>query len=430
MDHNKYTKFSLLPLLFFILIFIGSGIITQDFYQLPINVALIATLVVAMVMFPKIKLSTKIHHAINGARDENIILMVFIFLLAGAFGMITKETGAVESTVNLGLTFIPSQLLLVGVFVIACLISLTMGTSTGTVVALGPIALGIANGTEISLPLSMATVVGGAMFGDNLSFISDTTIVATKTQEVKMIDKFKVNFLIVLPGAVVTCIILFLLSMNIELDQSMDHPFNMINTIPYFIVLIFALIGLNVLVVLTIGILTAIVTGLITQSIQLNNIGSTLAEGISSMQDIAIIALLIGALLGLIQYYGGINWLLTTIKNKVRTVIGAKFGMGILVSAINIATANNTIALIIAGPLAKDIADTYAIDRRKSASIIDIFASSTQGLLPYGAQMLAASGVASISPVMMLQHSYYPMLLLICASCAIIFNYPKLKSSN
>ncbi|RPF54835.1 Na+/H+ antiporter NhaC family protein [Abyssicoccus albus] len=430
MDHNKYTKFSLLPLLFFILIFIGSGIITQDFYQLPINVALIATLVVAMVMFPKIKLSTKIHHAINGARDENIILMVFIFLLAGAFGMITKETGAVESTVNLGLTFIPSQLLLVGVFVIACLISLTMGTSTGTVVALGPIALGIANGTEISLPLSMATVVGGAMFGDNLSFISDTTIVATKTQEVKMIDKFKVNFLIVLPGAVVTCIILFLLSMNIELDQSMDHPFNMINTIPYFIVLIFALIGLNVLVVLTIGIVTAIVTGLITQSIQLNNIGSTLAEGISSMQDIAIIALLIGALLGLIQYYGGINWLLTTIKNKVRTVIGAKFGMGILVSAINIATANNTIALIIAGPLAKDIADTYTIDRRKSASIIDIFASSTQGLLPYGAQILAASGVASISPVMMLQYSYYPMLLLICASCAIIFNYPKLKSSN
>lgn len=430
MDHNKYTKFSLLPLLFFILIFIGSGIITQDFYQLPINVALIATLVVAMVMFPKIKLSTKIHHSINGARDENIILMVFIFLLAGAFGMITKETGAVESTVNLGLTFIPSQLLLVGVFVIACLISLTMGTSTGTVVALGPIALGIANGTEISLPLSMATVVGGAMFGDNLSFISDTTIVATKTQEVKMIDKFKVNFLIVLPGAVVTCIILFLLSMNIELDQSMDHPFNMINTIPYFIVLIFALIGLNVLVVLTIGILTAIVTGLITQSIQLNNIGSTLAEGISSMQDIAIIALLIGALLGLIQYYGGINWLLTTIKNKVRTVIGAKFGMGILVSAINIATANNTIALIIAGPLAKDIADTYTIDRRKSASIIDIFASSTQGLLPYGAQILAASGVASISPVMMLQYSYYPMLLLICASCAIIFNYPKLKSSN
>lgn len=430
MDHNKYTKFSLLPLLFFILIFIGSGIITQDFYQLPINVALIATLVVAMVMFPKIKLSTKIHHAINGARDENIILMVFIFLLAGAFGMITKETGAVESTVNLGLTFIPSQLLLVGVFVIACLISLTMGTSTGTVVALGPIALGIANGTEISLPLSMATVVGGAMFGDNLSFISDTTIVATKTQEVKMIDKFKVNFLIVLPGAVVTCIILFLLSMNIELDQSMDHPFNIINTIPYFIVLIFALIGLNVLVVLTIGILTAIVTGLITQSIQLNNIGSTLAEGISSMQDIAIIALLIGALLGLIQYYGGINWLLTTIKNKVRTVIGAKFGMGILVSAINIATANNTIALIIAGPLAKDIADTYTIDRRKSASIIDIFASSTQGLLPYGAQILAASGVASISPVMMLQYSYYPMLLLICASCAIIFNYPKLKSSN
>ncbi|AQL56816.1 Na+/H+ antiporter NhaC family protein [Abyssicoccus albus] len=430
MDHNKYTKFSLLPLLFFILIFIGSGIITQDFYQLPINVALIATLVVAMVMFPKIKLSTKIHHAINGARDENIILMVFIFLLAGAFGMITKETGAVESTVNVGLTFIPSQLLLVGVFVIACLISLTMGTSTGTVVALGPIALGIANGTEISLPLSMATVVGGAMFGDNLSFISDTTIVATKTQEVKMIDKFKVNFLIVLPGAVVTCIILFLLSMNIELDQSMDHPFNMINTIPYFIVLIFALIGLNVLVVLTIGIVTAIVTGLITQSIQLNNIGSTLAEGISSMQDIAIIALLIGALLGLIQYYGGINWLLTTIKNKVRTVIGAKFGMGILVSAINIATANNTIALIIAGPLAKDIADTYTIDRRKSASIIDIFASSTQGLLPYGAQILAASGVASISPVMMLQYSYYPMLLLICASCAIIFNYPKLKSSN
>ena len=401
MDHNKYTKFSLLPLLFFILIFIGSGIITQDFYQLPINVALIATLVVAMVMFPKIKLSTKIHHAINGARDENIILMVFIFLLAGAFGMITKETGAVESTVNLGLTFIPSQLLLVGVFVIACLISLTMGTSTGTVVALGPIALGIANGTEISLPLSMATVVGGAMFGDNLSFISDTTIVATKTQEVKMIDKFKVNFLIVLPGAVVTCIILFLLSMNIELDQSMDHPFNMINTIPYFIVLIFALIGLNVLVVLTIGILTAIVTGLITQSIQLNNIGSTLAEGISSMQDIAIIALLIGALLGLIQYYGGINWLLTTIKNKVRTVIGAKFGMGILVSAINIATANNTIALIIAGPLAKDIADTYTIDRRKSASIIDIFASSTQGLLPYGAQILAASGVASISPCLL-----------------------------
>ncbi|GAB3057248.1 Na+/H+ antiporter NhaC family protein [Salinicoccus sesuvii] len=427
---NRGSALALFPLLVFVALFIGTGIAAQDFSAMPITVALFISIIVAMVLKPKERLNEKISILTKGAGRENIMLMVLIFLLAGAFSQVAENMGAVESTVNLGLSLLPSNLLLVGLFIICCFISISMGTSTGTVVALVPIAIGIAEQTELPLALAIATVIGGAMFGDNLSVISDTTIVSTQSQEVRMVDKFKTNFFIVLPGALVTIVILWFITSGQSTTPPTDLEFNLIKVLPYLAVLAIALMGVNVLIVLIGGTVFAGLIGLFDGSYTFTSLVAAAGEGIGNMQNIAIIAVLIGGLIALIEHYGGIDYLLHFITSRIRSKKGAEFGIAALVSATDLSTANNTISIIITGPLAKDIADEYGVDRRKSASLLDIFAAAFQGLIPYGGQMLAAAGLAAISPVAIIPYSIYPVTLLICGIIAILIGFPRRQTSK
>ncbi|MCG1009764.1 Na+/H+ antiporter NhaC family protein [Salinicoccus sp. ID82-1] len=428
-NNNRGNPLALLPLLVFVALFIGTGIAVQDFKAMPITVALFIAIIVAVLLKPNDRLSEKIAIFTRGAGRENIMLMVLIFLLAGAFSQVAENMGAVESTVNLGLSLLPSNLLLVGLFIICCFISISMGTSTGTVVALAPIAIGIAGQTDLPLALALATVIGGAMFGDNLSVISDTTIVSTQSQEVRMVDKFKTNFFIVLPGAIATIIILWFITAGQTTTPATDLDYSLIKVLPYLAVLVIALLGVNVLIVLIGGTVFAGLIGLIDGSYTFTSFIAAAGEGIDNMQNIAIIAILIGGLIALIQHYGGIDYLLHFITSRIRSKKGAEFGIAALVSATDLSTANNTISIIITGPLAKDIADEYGVDRRKSASLLDIFAAAFQGLIPYGGQMLAAAGLATISPVAMIPYSIYPATLLICGIIAILIGFPRKKTA-
>lgn len=423
--NTRGNPLALLPLLVFVLLFLGTGIVAQDFYAMPITVAVIIAIIAAMLLKPKERLNDKIAVLTRGAGQENIMLMVIIFLLAGAFSQVAENMGAVDSTVNLGLAFLPSSLLLVGLFVISCFISISMGTSTGTVAALVPIAVGIAGQTDLALALTVATVIGGAMFGDNLSIISDTTIVSTQSQEVKMVDKFKTNFLIVLPGAIITMVILWFISSGQSAAAGSDGDYSLLKVLPYLLVLIIALIGVNVLLVLLSGIVFAGIVGLADGGYTVTSLIAAAGEGIGNMQEIAVITILIGGLIALIQHYGGIDYLLHFITDRIHTRRGAEFGIATLVSVTDLSTANNTISIIITGPLARDIADEYGVDRRKSASILDIFASAFQGVIPYGAQMLAAAGLASISPIALIPFAIYPAMLLVSGIIAIAIGFPR-----
>lgn len=425
---QRANKWALLPFVVFIVLFIGTGVISGDFTAMPLNVAVLIACVIAFLMNRKETLATKVEIFTKGAGNANVMLMVVIFVLAGAFSSVAKGMGAVDSTVNLGLSFLPPSLLIVGLFIIGCFISLSMGTSMGTVVALAPIGVGIAESTDIPMALAMATVVGGAMFGDNLSIISDTTIAAVRTQGTEMRDKFKVNFFIVLPAAIVTAVILFVLTSGstTSVDNAGNYAFT--EVLPYLIVLILALAGLNVMLVLVLGILLSGIVGFVNGSYDFLSFIKTIGEGMIGMEDIAIIAILISGLVALIQHNGGLQYLLDTITKRVKTNKGAEVGIASLVSVVDIATVNNTIAILMAGPLAKTIADKYDVDPRKSASLLDIFASVWQGLLPYSPQLLAAAGVAGISTVGMWQaYSFYPILMGITALIAIFIGYPKLK---
>lgn len=433
MTNRKMKKgniFALFPLLVFVFLFIGAGIFTKDFSKMPLNVAVLVAAAVALMMNRKETFPHKVGTFIKGAGNPNIILMGIIFILAGAFTEVAKGMGAVESTVNLGLSLLPSNLLLVGLFVIGCFISIAMGTSMGTVVALAPIGIGIASQTGIPLALAMATVVGGAMFGDNLSMISDTTIAAAQTQHVKMKDKFKVNFFIVLPGAILTAIILGVITMGSEATIGGEYPYDLLKILPYIAVLVVALLGAHVLVVLVGGTIFAGVIGMVDGSYRFHEFVEAISAGIMKMEDLAIIAILIGGIVEVIRHNGGIDSLLHLITSKIKTKKGAEFGIAGLVSMVNIATANNTIAIVIAGPLAKSIADEYGVDPRKSASLLDTFAGCWQGVVPYGAQLLAVSGLAAISPLSIIPYSFYPFLMGICAVIAILIGYPKLRQTE
>lgn len=421
---------ALLPLLIFVVLFIGVGILSKDFSKLPLNVAIIIAAAVALMMNRKEKLSTKVDIFCKGAGDPNIILMCIIFILAGAFAGVAKEMGAVESTVNLGLSILPENLLMVGLFIIGCFISISMGTSMGTIVALTPIGVGIAGQTDIPMALAIATVIGGAMFGDNLSMISDTTIAAVRTQHTKMKDKFKVNFFIILPAAIITTIILGIITSSSHATITGEHPYEFIKILPYLAVLIAALIGTNVLIVLLGGTIFSGIIGITSGSYHFTEFLQIVGSGMISMEDLAIIALLIGGIVELIKHNGGIDYLLHFITSRIKSKKGAEFGIAGLVSAVDAATSNNTIAIMITGPLAKNIADEYKIDPRKSASILDLFSCSVQGLIPYGAQLLAAAGLAAISPVSILPYSFYPILIGICGIIAILIGFPRFKSEE
>ncbi|MBM6343950.1 Na+/H+ antiporter NhaC family protein [Staphylococcus epidermidis] len=424
------NAWALIPLLLFVLLFLGVGIISGDFTTMPLNVAITITVIVALLMNRKETFAKKVEVFTKGAGHSNIILMMLIFILAGAFSTTAEKMGGVSSTVNLGLSLIPQNLIIVGLFIICMFVSISMGTSVGTVAAIAPVGFGFAQATDVPAALAMATVVGGAMFGDNLSMISDTTIAAVRTQKTKMSDKFKVNFKIVLPGAIITIIILFFLTNGISIDHTKNYDYNLIKVIPYLLVLILALVGINVIIVLIGGTVLAGIIGLIDGSFGWNGLLNAISKGIIGMEDIAMIALLIGGLVGIIQHNGGIDWLLNFVRSKVKSKRGAELGIASLVSAADISTANNTISIIMAGPLAKNIADEYDVDPRKSASILDIFGGCFQGLLPYSPQVISAAGVAGISPFLMLQYSIYPILLGVCGLVAIILRVPLLNQSS
>lgn len=427
LKQKKGNPWALLPLGVFLVLFVGSGILTGDFYAMPVLVAFGLAAVVAFMFNGKEPFNDKVMVFCKGAGNENIIMMVIIFLLAGAFSSVAKAMGGVDATVNLSLSVLPANLVVVGLFVIASFISVSMGTSVGTITALTPVGLGIAQATSIPVPLVIGAIVGGGMFGDNLSMISDTTIAAVRTQGCELKDKFKVNFLIVLPAALLSLVILFLLTSSYQVHLTEIEAIEWVKVIPYLAILVGALLGVNVFILLGSGIVLAGLIGFMTQSFQLLECITAISEGMAGMQELAILCLIVGGVLELIKHNGGIDYLLHLIKSRIRSKKGAELGIATLVSAIDLCTANNTIAIVMAGPLAKEIAEEFDIDPRRSASLLDIFSSCWQGLIPYGAQVLGAAGLAAISPVEIIKYVHYPMLMGVCGLIAIIMGFPKLK---
>ncbi|WP_175986422.1 Na+/H+ antiporter NhaC family protein [Bacillus sp. Marseille-Q1617] len=429
MIKEKGNLLALLPLLIFVSLFLGAGIISGDFYAFPVLVSIIIAAVVALLMNRKDSLNAKVERFAKGAGHPDIMIMVFIFLLAGAFSGVAEKMGAVDSTVNLALSVLPENLVIVGLFLIAAFVSLSMGTSMGTIAALAPIGVGISSGTDIAMPVAMATVIGGAMFGDNLSFISDTTIAAVRTQKTEMKDKFKVNFFIVLPAAILTMVILYFITAGNQSTVDAD-AFNWVKILPYLGVIIGALAGLNVFVVLFGGIVLSGIIGFADGSFTPSSYFGSVADGMTGMAEIVILTVLIGGVVELIRYNGGIQALLYLATRKIRSPQGAQLATAGLVSSTNLCTANNTISIIIAGPLAKEIGENYGVDSRKSASILDIFSCSVQGLIPYGAQALLVAETAGISPLSVIPYAFYPILTAVSGLVAIRFALPKFTRSK
>ena len=423
-QETKPNFWALTPLIVFLSIYLIASIIMGDFYKMPITVAFLVSSVVAVTISSGGKLHKRIDLFCKGAANSNIMLMVWIFILAGAFAQTAKAVGAVDATVNLALSVLPDSLLLAGMFIAACFISLSMGTSVGTIVALTPVAVGIAVQTGINTPFMVAIVVGGAMFGDNLSFISDTTIVATRTQGCNMKDKFKVNSLIVIPVAILVTIVYLFQGSEITTTPSAT-PIEWLKVIPYILVLTTALAGVNVMIVLLLGILCSGIVGIITGNIQFWEWIAAMGTGISGMGELIIITLLAGGMLEMIRYNGGIVYIIQKLTTHVKSKKGAELSIAALVSFADLCTANNTIALIMSGPIAKDIARRFGVDPRKSASLLDTFSCFVQGIIPYGAQLLMAAGLASITPLAIMQYLYYPYLMGVAALLAICFRYPR-----
>lgn len=420
----KHRILALLPFFVFLIFFAGAGIISGDFYAMPAYVAFIIALFIAFLQNRGVSFDEKLKIVAKGTGDVNIITMVLIFLVAGAFSGVVSAAGGVESTVNMGLSFLPAHLMVVGLFVIGCFISLSMGTSVGTVTALAPIALGIATQTDIPVAICAGATVCGAMFGDNLSIISDTTIAAVRTQGCEMRDKFKQNFLIVLPAALITIILLFITTRGMEATTDVGS-WSLIEVVPYLVVLIGALIGFNVFLVLFAGIILSMAVGIYNSSFTFMESFSIIGSGMTSMFEISIISIIVACMVSLIRENGGIALIIDTIEKTVKGKRGAELGIGILVLLVDLCTANNTVAIVMAGPVARDIADKFGVDRRRSASILDIFASVGQGLIPYGAQLLTAAALVGISPLEIIPTLYYPLLMLICVLLFIFFRPQK-----
>lgn len=422
--HHAPNAWALLPLGIFLLSYLVVSIAAGDFYKMPITVAFVISSAVAIAISKGGPLHYRIEQFCRGAANSNILLMVLIFILAGAFAQTAKTMGAVDATVNLALAVLPENLLAAGIFIAACFISLSVGTSVGTIVALAPVAVGIAGRTGMPVPLMLGVVVSGAMFGDNLSFISDTTIVATRTQGCKMADKFKVNIRIALPVALLTCLVYMWIGKNMP-DTYAPEPIEWIKVIPYLVVLVTAVCGVHVMLVLFTGIVLSGIVGLFTGSFDIWGWKAAMGLGITNMGELVIVTLLAGGMLEMIRYNGGIAWIIRKLTTRIRSQRGAEGSIAALVSFANLCTANNTIALIMAGPIAKDIAEKFKVDPRRSASLLDIFSCFIQGIIPYGAQLLMASGLGEVSPIAIMQYLYYPYLLGAGAILAILFDYPR-----
>lgn len=420
--NNTVTKgnaAALLPIGVFLLIFLGAGIIFGDFYAMPAVVAFLIALFVAFMQNRQLKFADKIRVIAKGVGEENIITMSLIFLCAGGFSGAVTAAGGVESTVNLGLSLIPTHFAVAGLFVIGCFISVSMGTSMGTIAALAPIAVGISEKTGFELSVCIASVVCGAMFGDNLSMISDTTIAAVKTQGCEMKDKFKANFLLVLPAAVLSILIFWIMTRNVSYSLEGDLKYNLWEVLPYLIVLAGALAGINVFLVLISGIVISLIVGVAAGNIAVAEMFKVVGDGVTSMYDITVISILVACIVSLVKEAGGIQFILDLIKSRIRGKKGAELGIALLALFVDICTANNTVAIVMTGPIAREISEEYGVDPKRSASLLDMFTSVGQGMIPYGAQLLSAATLTGLTPVDILPNLYYPVLMGICGVGAI-----------
>ena len=420
----KKGLIALSPLVVFILLYLVTSINAGDFYKMPITVAFMAASMYAVLISGGLPLGKRIDIFSRGAGTGKMMLMIWIFILAGAFAHSAKVMGAIDATVNLSLTLLPGNMLLAGLFLAACFISLSIGTSVGTIVALTPIAAGIASQTGSSVALLTAVVVGGSFFGDNLSFISDTTIAATQTQGCRLNDKFRVNSFIVVPAAFIVFIAYIFLGAGMHSPQHIGEV-SFVKVIPYLIVLLTAIFGMNVMAVLALGILSSGLIGLLTASFDFYGWMGAMGEGIVGMGELIIITMMAGGLLEIIKHNGGIDFLIRLLTSHVSSKRGAELSIAALVSMVNICTANNTVAILTVGGIAKQIGDRYGVDNRKCASILDTFSCLMQGIIPYGAQMLMAAGLAQLNPVSIVPYLYYPLSIGIAALLSILLRYPR-----
>lgn len=419
-------------MLVLVTLFLGTGLYFGDFYKVPLTILFIATSVYALLITRGRSLQERISIFSKGAGSKNLLFMVWIFVLAGAFASSAKAMGAIDASVELTLALLPEKALLAGIFIASCFISMSIGTSVGTIVALTPVAAGLATETGIHTPLMVAAAVGGALFGDNLSFISDTTVVATRTQGVKMSDKFKTNFRIVLPAAIITFALYLIhgFSATPNYTPSAITLSQIVNVIPYLVVILLAILGKDVLLVLLIGNLFTGIIGILNGAFDTSGWFAAMASGISGMGELILISMIAGGLLELIRQNGGITFLIHWLTRRVRNSRGAEFSIAALVGLTNLCTANNTIAILSVGEISRTIAERYGVDTRRSASILDTCSCIVQGFIPYGAQLLMAAGLASISPVEIIPHLFYPMLLILAVAASILFKYPRLTKTS
>lgn len=418
-SNERSSGLALLPILVFLVLFLGTGIIQKDFYSMPAVVGFLIALAVAFLQARHLNFSEKISVISKGVGDDNIITMCLIFLAAGGFSGAVSAAGGVSSTVNLGLSLLPPQIAVIGLFIIGCFISISMGTSMGTIAALAPIAVGISEKTGFSMAICIGAVVSGAMFGDNLSMISDTTIAAVRTQGCEMKDKFKRNFFIVLPAAILTVVILYFMTKGGSFHIEDALKYNIWQVIPYIFVLITALIGINVFVVLISGTVLSVIVGLLTHSLAVNEVFTSIGKGVTGMYDITVISMLVACISALVKENGGFAFILDKIHNRIHSYRGGEIGITALICLVDGATANNTVAIVIAGPIAKEISDSYDIESARSASLLDIFASVVQGIIPYGAQLLSAASLTGLTSFDIMPYLFYPYLMAVCGLVSI-----------
>ena len=415
---------ALSPLIVFVVLYLVLSLVAGDFSRVPMTVVFLVASVYAVATSTKFSLKERIDIYGKGASTPNLLLMLWIYVLAGAFAQSAKGMGAIDATVNLALTLLPGNMLLAGLFLAACFISISVGTSVGTIVALTPIAAGVAELTGISIPMMTAIVVGGSFFGDNLSFISDTTIAATSTQGCRLSDKFRVNAYLVFPVALLMLGVYIFMGTGIESPRDIPEV-DIMKVLPYIAVLITAIAGMNVMAVLTLGIILTGLIGIINGAFNIFGWFQAMGDGIIGMGELIIITMMAGGLLELIKYNGGIEYIISLLTRHIANKRGAEMAVAGLVSMVGLCTANNTVAIITVGGIAKQIADRFGVDNRKCASILDTFSCTVQGLIPYGAQLLMAAGLASLNPISIVPYLYYPMALGIVAIMSIVFRYPK-----
>ena len=427
---NRKGIIALSPLAVFIVLYLVTSIIAGDFYKVPITVAFLLSSIYAVIVCGGIPMrggmpiTERISIFSRGASMGNMMLMLWIFVLAGAFANTAKVMGSIDATVNLTLSVLPGNMIFAGLFLAACFVSVSVGTSVGTIVALTPIAAGVAQSTGMSVPMLTAVIVGGSFFGDNLSFISDTTIAATSTQGCKLSDKFRVNSFLVMPVALALLIIYGIIGSGIQSPQDVADV-SLIKVLPYIVVLITAICGMNVMAVLTIGIMLTGCIGIIDGTFDVFGWFAAMGDGITGMGELIIITMMAGGMLELIKANGGIDIAISLITKHIKTKRSAELSIAALVGMVNVCTANNTVAIITTGGIAKQIGDRFGIDNRKCASILDTMSCCVQGVIPYGAQMLMAAGLAAVNPVSIMPYLYYPYLLGVFTILAIIMRYPR-----